>query len=70
MSLLMVLLTFLSEAYVLWWMGEAPLAKWTALLSGPSVTIVDMIHMNLWCRAIECVFIPVERKRLVTTFST
>ena len=33
MSLLMVLLTFLSEAYVLWWMGEAPLAKWTALLS-------------------------------------
>jgi hypothetical protein len=51
MSLLMVLLTFLSEAYVLWWMGEAPLAKWTALLSGPSVTIVDM---NLWCRAIMC----------------
>jgi len=51
MSLLMVLLTFLSEAYVLWWMGEAPLAKWTALLSGPSVAIVDM---NLWCRAIMC----------------
>jgi hypothetical protein len=25
MSLLMVLLTFLSEAYVLWWMGDAPL---------------------------------------------
>jgi len=24
MSLLMVLLTFLSEAYVLWWMGDNP----------------------------------------------
>ena len=30
MSLLMVLLTFLSEAYVLWWMGDAPLVP-----SGP-----------------------------------
>ena len=38
-SLLMVLLMVLSEAYVLWWMGDAPLAKWTALLSGPSVTM-------------------------------
>jgi hypothetical protein len=49
MSLLMVLLTFLSEAYVLWWMGDAPLAKWTALLRW-----AECNYMDLWCRAIMC----------------